>query len=243
MVVLRNIKYLLAVATATVMSSFPAQALTLHQFNFTGLYWPDGATVKGSFSYDDSSYSGILRENQVQSFEIFFEKDGQVLKSYSGLSSLFRLEFDTIAKTVNAIDAGAFSSWYWESEPIGDGPTGSLSFVKGPTANLGGAGCDGMIWEIVPMGADNGVISGGSCDGVSSPQPNPTEPIGERPNPSQPIVVRPNPSQPEPKDVPEPTSAVALLLLGAAWALKRKTPFSPGMQFAGISAAKASKAE
>lgn len=188
----------------------PAQALKFQSFDFSGLSY-ESLTARISFSYDDSLFSGILGKNQLSSFQISFLKpDGQLVQQYSSLADVFHLEFDTNTNIVNAIDAGAFSSRFWDNPSEGgdwyydgseDDPLGALSFSK----NIPGRnefGCDGMIFELV----EDGYLSTGSCN--NNPQPNPI------PN---------NPQPNDPTSVPEPTSVIAFLLLGAGWAIKRQS--------------------
>lgn len=173
------------VATATVLGwSNPAQAAS---FNFA---WAgnDAYFVSGSFSYDDSLYSGTIGKEQLSSFNVSFAKEGKVEQQYLSLSSLFDFKFDTDSNSIKSMDAGAFSSSFFNLEQV---PIGSLSFLLTPDKNHAG-GCDGLVWQ---KDAPNHSSSIGSCDSDSD------------------VVV--NPSEPGSQPVPEPASTMSLLVVGA----------------------------
>lgn len=156
-----------AVATATVLGwSNPALAASFN-FSFAG---NDEYNILGSFSYDDTLYSGTIGKNQVDSFNISFLKDGKIEQENSTLSSLFQFEFDTAYKSLKSMDAGAFSIYGLPSPA----PEGSLSFVLEDT----GVGCDGMVWAKDSDGAH----SVGRCDPDSDVVVSPSEP-GTQPVP------------------------------------------------------------
>jgi hypothetical protein len=174
------------IATATVLSwSNPAIAASFN-FSFAG---NDAYFISGSFSYDDSLYSGTISKEQLSSFNISFTKEGNVEQQYYfGSSSLFDFKFDTDSNSIKSIDAGAFSSISQNFEQV---PIGSLSFTLTPKQHTA-SGCDGLVWRKV---SPTSSVSQGGCDSGSD------------------VVV--SPSEPDTQTVPEPTSTISLLAVGA----------------------------
>ncbi|HEY9596730.1 MAG TPA: PEP-CTERM sorting domain-containing protein [Cyanophyceae cyanobacterium] len=171
--------------TVTVLGwSNPAQAAS---FNFA---WAgnDAYFVSGSFSYDDSLYSGTISQQQLNSFSISFIKGGKVEQQYLTLSSLFDFKFDTDSNTIESMDAGAFSS---SSQNYEQAPIGSLSFILTPDRDSA-SGCDGLVWQKDGSTTSHSI---GHCDGNSD------------------VVV--SPSEPDSQTVPEPASTMSLLAVGA----------------------------
>lgn len=171
------------IATATVLSlSNPSEAASFYNFSFAG---NDEYTILGSFSYDDTLYSGTIGKNQLNSFKILFLKQGKVEQQYSTLSSLFQFEFDTVSKSVKNMHAGAF--YLYDMPPTL--PNGSLTFE---TYKDNETGCDALVWEKTTDTQSQAV---GKCDSDSE------------------VVV--TPPDPDTQTVPEPASTMSLIVVGA----------------------------
>jgi len=171
-----------SIATATFLGwSNPAQAASFN-FSFSG---NSEYTILGSFSYDDTLYSGTIGKNQLDSFNISFIKGGKVEQENSTLSSLFKLEFDTASKSVKDMHAGAFAIY----DILPTIPNGSFTFE---TYKDNETGCDAVVWV---KDSDTQASATGRCDSDSE------------------VVV--SPSEPGKQPVPEPASTMSLLVMGA----------------------------
>ena len=143
----------------------PAQAASVN-FSWAG---NEAYFVSGSFSYDDSVYSGTIGKEQLSSFNISFTKEGEGEQQYSDLSSLFDFEFDINSNSVKSMNAGAFPSY---SPEYAQAPIGSLSFELLPKLDTS-FGCHGLVWRKT---ADNQSVAIGRCDSSEDMVITPSEP-------------------------------------------------------------------
>lgn len=178
-----------AVTTTTLLScSLPAQALKSYNFN-----WADseGRSVLGSFSYEESLYSGLIGKEQLDSFSISFFENGELKQSHSTISSVFFFEFDTASTFLRGIEAGAFSIEYdIPDDKFDSAPIGSLTFYK--------------------LTPERKQLSNQEYDSWIIIKDSPTSSYGSNSNHS-PVTVEPSvPSE----SVPEPQAIAGIALIG-----------------------------